>query len=462
MILAALTLLFALPSHAAESAEASLKAGMKAQQDGRVEAAIDHYGTCLRVDPAMAPCHWELGWSYWTRADWKAVVAHWETVAQLDPAYPDLDRWLPEARQYLAHQQKMAQEMLSAPVSARPPLPAGKSVRLRFVGDVMIGTTSPHPTAHLPPGDGATYFDKVKPLLTDADATFGNLEGPLCDTTARAQKCAPGAACYAFRQPTRYADLLRDAGFDWMSIANNHMLDFELECRTQTIRALDSAGIAWSGPPGSIGSIEVDGVKIALIAFHTARHSNYINDHDNAKQLVQLADRTHDLVVVSFHGGAEGSRALHVPDKMEMFYGEKRGHLRRFSRDVIGAGADLVVGHGPHILRGMEIVDGRLAAYSLGNFATYSRFNLSGNLGVAAVLEVELSGTGELLRGRLLPVVQKNDGIPEPDPSARAVALMRDLCETDFADTAPVIAKDGTFAPRGSADAAGSPDVAVP
>ncbi|MFK7927410.1 MAG: CapA family protein, partial [Myxococcota bacterium] len=401
---------------------------------------------------------WELGWSYWTRADWKAVVETWTTVQQLQPTYPELDRWLPEAKQYLANDQRMKAEMLTAPVSARPELPPGTSVRLRFVGDIMIGTTSPHPTAHLPPNDGATYFDAVKPLLTDADATFGNLEGPLCDTTERAKKCAPGASCYAFRQPTRYAKWLHEAGIDWMSIANNHMLDFELECRSQTMKALDDAGIAWSGPPGSIGTIEVSGVRIALIAFHTARHSNYINDHDNAEQLVRLADRTHDLVVVSFHGGAEGSRAQHVPDKMELFYGEKRGHLRKFVRRVVGAGADLVVGHGPHVLRGMEVVDGRLAAYSLGNFGTYSRFNLSGNLGVTSVLEVELSGTGELIRGRILPVVQKNSGIPELDPDGKSIALLRELSTADFPKTAPVIAQDGSFAPPAAAPTAVAPE----
>jgi len=436
------------PTLADDSAQALLDAGMAAQKAGQVEAAVDRYTSCLARDPDFVPCHWELGWAYWTRNDWKGVVEQWRTVKRLQPDHPEVDQWLPTAEENLAQEQQLAQALLAAPESARPPLPEGTSVRLRLVGDVMIGTTSPHPTAHLPPDDGAHYFDRVKHLLTDADVTFGNLEGPLCDVTRKAQKCLGDNPCYAFKQPTRYARLLTDAGFDLVSIANNHMLDFDGDCRQQTIQALDAQGLAWSGPPGSMASVQVGEVKIAMIAFHTARHSNYINDHDNAVQLVKIADLSHDLVIVSFHGGAEGSKALHVPDKMELFYGEKRGHLRRFSRDVIAAGADLVVGHGPHVLRGMEVIDGRLAAYSLGNFGTYGRFNLSGNLGITAVLEVELDHEGKLLRGRLLPVKQTGHGIPEPDPEARSIALVRQLTSQDFPQTGPVIAQDGTFAPR--------------
>ncbi len=430
-----------------------LQAGMAAQRAGDVDGALGHYRACLAADPQAVACHWEIGWSHWTRARWTEVVRHWETVARLDPEHPEVGRWLPTARENLAGEQRMAEALATAPARARPALPPGRTLRLRLVGDIMIGTTSPHPTAHLPPDDGAGYFDAVDEALADADITFGNLEGPLCDTTVRAAKCQGDAPCYAFRQPTRYAGLLVEAGFDLLSIANNHMMDFEAPCRDQTIATLDSAGLAWSGPPGSVATVEHEGIRVAMIAFHTARHSNYINDHDNARALVELADRTHDLVIVSFHGGAEGSRAMRVPDRMETFYGEKRGHLRRFARDVVGAGADLVVGHGPHVLRGLELVDGRLVAYSLGNFATYGRFNLSGPLGIAGILEVELDHEGRLIRGRLVPTRQRDPGVPELDPEGRGIGLLRDLTRQDFPETGPVIARDGTFAPPPAATA---------
>jgi poly-gamma-glutamate capsule biosynthesis protein CapA/YwtB (metallophosphatase superfamily) len=427
--------------------EDSLKAGIAAQRADDAPGAIRHYTSCLEQDADHVACHWEIGWSYWTTSDWERVVEHWERVKALDATHAQVDRWLPVAQSNLEGRQRMRDAKAAAPAVARPPLPEGKTVRLRLVGDIMIGTTSPHPTDHLPPEDGRTYFDAVTDLLSDADITFGNLEGPLCDTTDVADKCQGDAPCYAFRQPTRYADLLRGAGFDLMSIANNHMMDFGEVCRAQTREALDRVGIAWSGPPGTVATVTVDGIRVGMIAFHTAKHSNYVNDHETAKQLVEFARRDHDLVIVSFHGGAEGSKATRVPDRMEMFYGEQRGHLRQFAREVIAAGAHLVVGHGPHVLRAMEVVDGHLVAYSLGNFATYARFNLSGAMGVTTILEVELDHRGKFIRGKAIPIRQLASGIPTPDPEGLAIGQLRDLSELDFPKTKPTIAQDGTFAP---------------
>jgi hypothetical protein len=192
----------------------------------------------------------------------------------------------------------------------------------------------------------------------------------------------------------------------------------------------------------------VDGAKVGMIGFHTNPNSHDVNDHAAAELLVRSVAADHDYVVVSFHGGAEGSKQQHVPDKREVFYGEDRGHLRAFARAVIGAGADLVIGHGPHVLRGLEIVDGRLVMYSLGNFATFGRFNLSGPLGVSAVVEATLGPDGRFLSGRILPVVQEGDGVPVPDPAKQSIPMLRELSTADFGERAPVIADDGTFRPR--------------
>lgn len=429
-------------------ADDALSAGMAAQRADDTSTAITHYEHCLQLDSDRVDCHWELGWSHWSASRWDKVVQHWERVQALAPDHPELDRWLPTARTNLKAKQRLIAASKEGPATHRPDLPTGKTLRLRLAGDVMIGTTSPHATQHLPPNDGKEYFTHVAPLLAEADLTFGNLEGPLCDTTTVAAKCKGGGSCYAFRQPTRYAALLASAGFDFMSIANNHMMDFEEVCRAQTTQALDGVGIAWSGPPGTVATVEHDGIRVGMIAFHTAPHSNYINDHSTARALVTQTATTHDLVIVSFHGGAEGSKATHVPDRMETFYGEKRGHLRKFAREVVEAGAHLVVGHGPHVLRGMELIDGHLVAYSLGNFATYGRFNLSGPLGIAALLEVELDHEGALIRGKILPVRQIGSGIAEPDPEGLAIGTLRELSQTDFPTSHPIIGQDGTFGPH--------------
>ena len=119
----------------------------------------------------------------------------------------------------------------------------------------------------------------------------------------------------------------------------------------------------------------------------------------------------------------------------ESFYGEDRGDLRSFTRAVIGAGADLVLGHGPHVLRGMEVVDGRLVVYSMGNFATYGRFDLSGPLGFTVLLEVSLAEDGRFAGGKLVPTKQEGKGVPFPDDTGRGAKLVRQLTQADFPKT---------------------------
>jgi hypothetical protein len=113
---------------------------------------------------------------------------------------------------------------------------------------------------------------------------------------------------------------------------------------------------------------------------------------------------------------------------------------------VINAGADAVIGHGPHVLRGMEFYRGKLIAYSLGNFLTYRGFNLDGPLGVTGVLQLEFTGQGSLRRARMVPMVQIPQRGPEPDPTRAAVALVRRLSAQDFGATAARIGPVGEIA----------------
>ncbi len=422
-----------------------LEQGMAAQRSGDVAGAKKAYTACLAEDPEFVECHWEIGWSLWTEGDWESVVRHWETVEKLDPDHAELQQHLATARGHLASLKTIAASASGAPDTLRPPVPAGKTLRLRAVGDIMMGTD--FPAGYLPPEDGKTVLAQVYEPLQDADITFGNLEGPLCDS-GQTNKCKPGQNCYAFRTPTSYGAWLKQAGFDLLSTANNHAEDFGQACRVETEATLDALGIAYSGRPGTLATVEHDGIKVGMIGFHTSRTGHYLNDHKTAAALIRALKADHDLVIVSFHGGAEGSRNLHVPDKMETFYGEQRGHLRKFARVAIEAGADIILGHGPHVPRGMELVDGHLVVYSLGNFATYGRFNLSGHLSTSMILEATLDHEGKLVSGKILPIRLEGEGIPAADAKNTAVDLMRSLSTEDFGDRAPVIAKDGTFAPK--------------
>ncbi|HEX8699733.1 MAG TPA: CapA family protein, partial [Myxococcaceae bacterium] len=220
-------------------------------------------------------------------------------------------------------------------------------------------------------------------------------------------------------------------------------------CRRETEAALDAVGIPWSGPPGTVATVERNGLRIGMVAFHTSPACNHLNNLPTAKALVRSVAASHDIVLVSFHGGAEGSKALHVPHGKEKFMGEDRGDLRTFTRAMVDAGAHVVLGHGPHVARAMEFHKGRLIAYSMGNFATYGRFNLQGAQGLGMVLEVELDAQGRFLSGRILPTKQVDKGLAVPDEASGVISLVQRLTAKDFPQTGAQIADDGTLSPRG-------------
>lgn len=335
----------------------------------------------------------------------------------------------------------------STPIPAPTASTAPSEIVFAAVGDIMLGSAFPDESG-LPPDDGASELAEVTPVLSQADIAFGNLEGPLADA-GTSEKCArsrPGH-CYAFRSPSRYARHLAAAGFDVLGLANNHAGDFGAAGRASTRRALDAAGIAHAGEPGDVARLEVKGHRLAVVAFATSDATLDLRDRDGARRVVAALAAEGDLVVVSFHGGAEGAAHQHVPVGPEEFLGEDRGDLRAFARAVIDAGASLVLGSGPHVVRGMEVYRGRLAAYSLGNFATYGRFNLSGPNGLSLILEVRLGSDGSFLGGRVYPVRQEKPGGPRLDPLGLVIPLLRSLSAEDFGETAVVVDDDGTLRP---------------
>jgi 2',3'-cyclic-nucleotide 2'-phosphodiesterase (5'-nucleotidase family) len=214
---------------------------------------------------------------------------------------------------------------------------------------------------------------------------------------------------------------------------------------------LDEQGIKYAGtlePPATTTYLDVKGHKVAFIGFGHNNGMPSINDLDEARRLVTEAGKKASLVVVSFHGGAEGTNAQHVPNRNEIFLGENRGNLPMFSRTVIDAGADLVLGHGPHVMRGMEVYKDRLIAYSLGNFATYGWFQLAGETALTMVLEVKIAADGKFLGGKINSARLEGRGIPVLDPTKMGLKVVKTLSETDFPTTAPKIADDGTITPK--------------
>ncbi len=321
----------------------------------------------------------------------------------------------------------------------------GGEIVITAVGDVMLGTTFPDASGgDLPPNDGADLLPEVTPFLKRGDVVFGNLEGPLTEGGISA-KCAGKklGTCYAFRVPTRYGKYLKSAGFTVMGLANNHAMDFGAEGRASSRQVLDSMEIAHSGEIGDIARLTVKGLKIEVIAFATYPGAYNLLDLEEALQTIRAARAESHLVIVTFHGGAEGATHQHVLAGDETFLGEDRGDLRRFAHAAIDAGAQLVLGSGPHVVRAMEVYHGKLIAYSLGNFATYGPFNLNGENGLSLVLEAHLGMDGSFVRGQIYPVKQEKPGGPKLDPAMRIIPILRSLSTADFRQDAIVVGPRG-------------------
>jgi len=312
------------------------------------------------------------------------------------------------------------------------------------VGDMMLGTNYPA-ASYLPANGGKDLLSDVLDTLVQADLTFGNLEGTILNSGGTAKRCNNPSACYVFRSPESYVEHFSKAGFDLLSLANNHSGDFGLTGRNRTKATLDEAGIAYAGLAGTdeTAIIERNGIRYGFCAFAPNSGTCDVRNLARAKAIVgSLVDKV-DVIIVSFHGGAEGSNHQHVTRKTETYYRENRGNVYNFAHAVIDAGADVVFGHGPHVTRAMELYKDRLICYSLGNFCTYGRFNLRGVSGVAPIVQLQINKEGAFRGGNIVPIYQMKTHGPKIDPQKRAITLLRDLTKSDFPETALEISEDG-------------------
>ncbi|HEY8508082.1 MAG TPA: CapA family protein [Steroidobacteraceae bacterium] len=332
-------------------------------------------------------------------------------------------------------------EPLPAAVPEQPEEPEPVGITVAAVGDIMLGTD--YPENILPDDDGVGFLAHVTPVLSAADVAFGNLEGVLMDGGEPVKKCKTKSACFIFRSPTRYAAHLANAGFDVLSLANNHAADFGEAGRDSTMLALDAFSLLHSGREGDVARWVTRGRRMAMIAFAPNVGAHQLNDLPRARELVSALAAENDIVIVSFHGGAEGDDAGRIPYGREFYHGEDRGDVIEFARTVVDAGADLVIGHGPHVLRAMEIYKDRLIAYSLGNFATYYGISVEGVRGLAAILVVRLDDDGRFLDGHIVPTIQIRPGGPQPDPAGRAITELQTRTRETFPWGVLQIGNDG-------------------
>jgi hypothetical protein len=222
---------------------------------------------------------------------------------------------------------------------------------------------------------------------------------------------------------------------------------------TNTHNALTGAGMQYTGGVDQITYITVKNIKVAVLGFSVYSWGANMNNLAHSVDLVKQAAANAELVVVQMQAGDEGADKTHVPPAGTHEYfggdpkGEDRGDERTFTHAVIDAGADIVFGHGPHVMRGMEFYKGRLIAYSLGNFCGYKVLSTNGNLGIGGVLRVKLHKDGSWAGGQLIATSMVNGGLVAPDPDNRAWAFVDGLSGQDFgAGAVKISARDGTLA----------------
>ena len=336
--------------------------------------------------------------------------------------------------------------------SVTPTQPAPATYRIIGVGDTMMGSDWPTPIMDprvTPDGDPAAVIGAdMKALFAQGDVVFANFEGTIHESSEGAKQCANPAVCFVFRSPPWHAAYLRSAGFTMLSNANNHARDFGEPGRSRTIEALTAAGfvLSASDQDGRRFGIQTlaDGTRVALVAFGHNPGLMSVQNLPRVAELVREAQGQADMVIVSCHIGAEGRAADRITRDTEMFLGENRGNPYAFARTAVDAGADVVFCHGPHIPRAVEVYQGRFIAYSLGNFWTYGRFNLSDAAGLSPIADLQVARDGSLVSARIVSARQDRPGGPYLDPAGGAARQIAMLTARDMADTGTTVAEDGT------------------
>ncbi len=297
------------------------------------------------------------------------------------------------------------------------PAPADE-IRLAFVGDILLAAS----VEALMNKNGMAYpYEKALPFLQEPDLLAGNLENPITTRGVPAEDKQ-----YVFKGSPSLLPSLKDAGFDVVSLANNHSMDQGVEGLLDTIAHLDEAGIPNMGAGKDADAafrpvvLEAQGFSVAY--FGLSRVVPEVSwkagvnkpgvaetyDSTRAKAEIAAARDKHDLIVVYAHWGEEKSDY-------------PRAYEKQLARDYIDAGADLVVGAHPHVLQGFEQYKGKWIAYSLGNFI----FNMTATERTkdTGVLDAVCSREGEC-KLQLHPMRVKQASQPAPIEGEEAKRLL--------------------------------------
>lgn len=352
----------------------------------------------------------------------------------------------------------------AARVSAR----ARPGPRVCAGGDVTLGTNLDTTWVFTASGrlgrrvpafpDPDSLLAPLQPLLADADAAMLNVEGAIGQGPPARRKCAPNSnTCFAFRSQVEAAAALgRAAGGKPVvgNVANNHARDAGEDGWYTTMRHLRAAGVSVIGADTLATPVATPaGDTVAWLGFSPWTGPDPRNLAAVRRHVARAAAR-YPYVVVSVHIGAEGRGAQHVYDQTEIFLGEDRGNSVAFAHAAIDAGARVVFGHGPHVMRAAEWYRGGLIFYSLGNLLTYGPFTLSDPMNRGAIACADLAPGGGVLGAELRSTRQTPPGIARPDSDAVAAALVDALGAQDFPASAARVASNGVIPLPGEGEVA--------
>ncbi len=315
------------------------------------------------------------------------------------------------------------------------------SLRLMAVGDIMLARSVGKRIA----GDYEAPFSEINPILHKADILFGNLESPISDRGSKLQ-----GKKIAFRAKPEAVSSLTYAGFDVLSLANNHILDYSTPALLQTLDILEEKKIQYCGAGKDINEarkpavINHFGLRVAFLAYtdmydiyYSSRSRFVFEAADNRAGVaprkldyiiedIKSAKDTADLVVVSLHWGIEES--FNVTNEM-----------RKFAHNLVDSGADFILGHHPHQIQGLEVYKGKPIAYSLGNFI-FDQNDIENNDSIILNLEYDFT---RLVSVEAIPlrIVDKMKVVPAP--AGRREIIQNRLIElSDKLDTNGYIDKN--------------------
>jgi hypothetical protein len=313
------------------------------------------------------------------------------------------------------------------------------------VGDIMFGTNYPTTPNYLPINNNyKSLIEPVVHILRDADLTFGNNEGTFSNKPEYAKHCNDPEWCYRFSMPEDYVNAYHYGGFDVVSIANNHLHDLGEYGKNNTVRVLENAELHFAGLTSyPTDTFTINGIKYGFCAFAPNDGTCSILDYELLKRTIKKLKSESQIVIVSFHGGAEGSKHEHITREYEYFLGQNRGNVYKFAHTAVDAGADIVFGHGPHVTRAVEVYKKRFIAYSMGNFCTYRRFNINGVSGIAPIIKVNVNKEGEFINGKITAIYQDKMTGTKLDPSNRVIKRMQELIRDDIPESLILIRDNG-------------------